>query len=1075
MEQVFLKVLSMSITAGYCVLVVLLLRLFLRKLPKIYSYILWLVVGFRLVCPFSLKSTFSLMRMQPQRLADQLQKLEQSPIPTVGVDAQTQVLADEVVNQTGMAMQNYGQTLPPEGYQNGMEIATTYGRSFLENPMQTTMTLAMVVWVIVAAALLVYSAWTILRLKRNLRAAIPVESNVYETENILTPFVYGIFRPRIYLPHALQGEERKFVLLHEQTHVRRRDYLIKQVAYLLVCVHWFNPLIWVAFYLMCQDMEMSCDESVIRHLGKEQKSGYSATLLALASGKKIALGGPLAFGEGGIKKRIVNVLHYKRPAFWMSVLLLVVLVGILVGLSVNPGEEKTAEAEVKNQDEQPSAMEEVKVASGVMHMGNGNTVTVELIMTEGVYFEEEYDAASIYVYEENYKGNYELRTFDESGNLLASLDLHDVLRGAGDEETFNFPGEFTIPEADYNADGCPDFTIGQTGSSSINFYTLLTVRENGTIEKLCEKEIPYSEGKDFSVVFRQNTQQEQRPILTSVWNNALSEAEQHRYNWNEAKGMYEEAETGANGEPLDPDSFSQAIHYKGYLDESPYTEWNPGWENCDFDEDGLRDRIYRDVAEEEIAYRIEFGNGENLAVGRSEDYFMGLGIQTADVCGDSNPEILFKGFHWGSTAPDCTVTIFEKTENGYEQIPLCYLREYAMNVNGAVWLYDYEGNPVYDFGCPTADFETEYDWESWCENKAWDVLHFDSVGSHLVVDAEFAVLDGTPCFVLYQNIGDKWLYKKLGFVFEIGEQKPDGTGRELTLRKIVPEKLETDMESEESAKDTTNWSKDKSGKYILEYADFNEYSGYLDEIANLEDYGWWYFDFANADFDGDGFLDRVYMETKIEENEYRKVEHYYRIEFGNGNVAEIGPFSEFSFNLQCADLTGDGVQELVFVSAAVQSTNPHSGNLAIYKKQGDTYVMMEVPVVVKEKWMADYADPLYRMGYEIMVLDVSKDKVRVGIPDYDLEATFKIDGEKAVHGNRLGESTLKKYYQCMKNENESIGRDAWTVEVLEYEGKTALDMWIEIEPEPKMDLHEAVVTVVFDNGAWTPIAFRVEE
>lgn len=184
--------------------------------------------------------------------------------------------------------------------------------------MQVVLFVAAVTWLLVAAMLIFYSFWSVFRLKRQLAKAKWVEQNIYEAENLQTPFVLGFFSPRIYLPADLRGREREYVLAHERTHIKRRDYLIKQAAFLVTCVYWFHPLVWLAFYQMCRDMEMSCDESVIRRMGGEIKKEYSASLLSLASGRQIVNGSPLAFGEGGIKARITNVLHYKRPTLWVS-------------------------------------------------------------------------------------------------------------------------------------------------------------------------------------------------------------------------------------------------------------------------------------------------------------------------------------------------------------------------------------------------------------------------------------------------------------------------------------------------------------------------------------------------------------------------------------------------------------------------------------------------------------------------------------------------------------------------------------------------------------------------------------
>lgn len=315
-EQVFLQVLNMSITAGYCVLVVMLLRVFLRRAPKIYSYVLWAVVWFRLVCPVSIESVLSFVRVPAQVIPMDIGVRE---VPEISSGS---ARVDAVIN-SGIRL-----VLPDAAVGDSV------------NPMQVVLAVAGVIWILVAVFLIAYNGYVLLRLKRQLAEARQVEANIYEAENLQTPFVLGFFVPRIYLPSDLCGAEREYVLLHEKTHIKRRDYLVKQLAFAVTCLYWFHPLIWLAFFRMCRDMEMSCDESVIRKLGGAVKKDYSASLLALASGRQIVGGSPLAFGESSIRQRIKNILRYRRPTFLASLFFVTVLALVLAGLTFSP---KTAE------------------------------------------------------------------------------------------------------------------------------------------------------------------------------------------------------------------------------------------------------------------------------------------------------------------------------------------------------------------------------------------------------------------------------------------------------------------------------------------------------------------------------------------------------------------------------------------------------------------------------------------------------------------------------------------------------------------------------------------------------------
>ncbi|HWP79580.1 MAG TPA: M56 family metallopeptidase [Candidatus Acidoferrum sp.] len=296
MEALFLKVLSMSATATYVLLAVLVLRLMLRRAPKWLSYALWSLVLFRLVCPVSIPSAFSVFgRLGKAATADGA--LAHIPENLGGVTPP----------QTGIGRAVINGALPA--------AAPAVGA----NPAQTLLSLGAYIWLAGVALMLIYSVVSYQRLKRRLTDATLAGGNIYETDKIASPFVCGFIAPKIYLPVGLTGEERDYVLRHEETHIARRDYLIKPLAFLVLSVHWFNPFLWLGFVLMSRDLEMSCDEKVIAGLDKEGKTGYSAALMRLATKGPILAGSPLAFGESGAKGRVKNVLNYKKPAFWVLV------------------------------------------------------------------------------------------------------------------------------------------------------------------------------------------------------------------------------------------------------------------------------------------------------------------------------------------------------------------------------------------------------------------------------------------------------------------------------------------------------------------------------------------------------------------------------------------------------------------------------------------------------------------------------------------------------------------------------------------------------------------------------------
>lgn len=307
MEQAFLQVLNMGFTGGAVILLILAARLLLGRAPRIFSYALWSVALFRLLCPVSLSSALSLLPVNPQPVS---QELLLSPNPSV---------------HTGLALLDQPV--------NALLPAPAPGDSV--NPLQVWAFAGSWIWLAGGVILLAYSLLSLLRLRLNLRGAYSEGEGVWLSEKVDTPFVVGVFRPRIYLPASLSDAEREYILLHERTHIRRLDHIWRLAAFLVLCVHWFNPLVWIAFFLSCRDMEMSCDEAVVKMLGDGVKKPYSASLLALSCGRRVPGGTPLAFGEGEVKDRVKNVLCYRKPAFWVTLLGGLAVATLCVGLMLN--------------------------------------------------------------------------------------------------------------------------------------------------------------------------------------------------------------------------------------------------------------------------------------------------------------------------------------------------------------------------------------------------------------------------------------------------------------------------------------------------------------------------------------------------------------------------------------------------------------------------------------------------------------------------------------------------------------------------------------------------------------------
>ncbi len=312
MAEIFQKALNMSIAAGWLILAVIALRLLLRRAPKRFRLLLWAVVGLRLALPWSIESALSLIP-SAQTLPEGIM-LERAPVLDTGISA-----LNGAINP-------------------GFTAAFTPELGASANPLQVLLPIAAALWMLGAAAMLLWALVSWLRLRKRVREAVRLEENVYECE-IASPFVLGLFRPRIYLPFSLENGERELVLAHERAHITAGDHIIKPLGWLLLAAHWYNPLVWLAYALLCRDIELACDERVVRGLSLSDRADYSQALLDLSRPRGGVRACPLAFGESSVKGRVKSVLSYKKPAFWLVLLAVVVCVGAAVCFLTDPKEE----------------------------------------------------------------------------------------------------------------------------------------------------------------------------------------------------------------------------------------------------------------------------------------------------------------------------------------------------------------------------------------------------------------------------------------------------------------------------------------------------------------------------------------------------------------------------------------------------------------------------------------------------------------------------------------------------------------------------------------------------------------
>lgn len=630
MELLFIEVLNINLITCYIILFVLCMRLLLRKAPKIFSYILWAVVFAKLICPVTFESVISLIpeQVSTQRIGSAMLLLPDTEAGSIGTKVQLDLS---------------GSDLP-----NDIQIEAKTNKK-----LSVTFCLA-VIWLMGIMLMLIYSGVAYINLKKRLIHAIHLKDNLYESSGIHSPFVMGILKPRIYLPIDLEKEESKYIIKHEQVHIQRKDYIIKLIAFSISCIHWFNPLVWLSFLLMNRDMEMSCDERVIKKLGNGIKKQYSNSLLSMAATMKKPGGMPIAFGVGGVKKRIKNVLNYKRPALW-SILVSAILVAVVcIGLFFNP----SVSSDNLKDKKQPIQLKNFVISDNQVSLYDGTAASLKLIMTAG-YYDKEYAGAGEGIYAENYDGNYELQLVDQKGVILFTINLNSDW----DYPQINYSGTFDILFTDYNGDSCPDFTIGTYGSSNMNLYYLYTITKDNKIKRICQTEIADSI-KKWSVVFEHKEVGEEYQFLTEGYNNAVGETQQYTYQWDKATGYFKvnKPEVADNQEYL----ISLFGKPHRYYFKSEYSDQ-------DYDGDGRTDKAQINSEYHANSILVSFGNGDaiNLTVTEMEMPIRNFKIFGVDLNKNGENEIVLLS-DTGAQGGDGIygLSVYEKQGNSYKQIPL---------------------------------------------------------------------------------------------------------------------------------------------------------------------------------------------------------------------------------------------------------------------------------------------------------------------------------------------------------------------------------------------------------------------
>ena len=338
MVNIFMQILDMSITASYVILAVMGVRLLLRKAPKKYAYAMWIAPLFRLLCPVSIQSVASAFNFSPMHRAASQTGGELQFIPRDVVIPQSNAEippVDTVITPVTSPVDTVISTVPPVMDTAGTAPMPSVTPEASVNPLQVLIFVGMIIWLIGMAVMVTVSVVNYFRLKKGLRFATRMEGNVWQCETVRSPFLVGLIKPKIYLPYGLDEQTEGYILAHERYHLKRFDHIAKLLGYTALTVHWFNPLCHLAFRLMNGDMEMSCDEHVLER-NNIPTTQYSYSLLTIATNRRFPAATPLAFAETGVKERMINVLKWKKPKKWVSVVAVMVCVILLISCTTNP-------------------------------------------------------------------------------------------------------------------------------------------------------------------------------------------------------------------------------------------------------------------------------------------------------------------------------------------------------------------------------------------------------------------------------------------------------------------------------------------------------------------------------------------------------------------------------------------------------------------------------------------------------------------------------------------------------------------------------------------------------------------
>ncbi len=455
--ELFLNLLNTSITASYLIFAAILIRLIFKKCPKWANCLLWALVAVELLLPVDIESVFSIM---PQK----------EPIPVSGVygDLPTGTVSSQV-NTVTQSVDDAIQT----------DIIGAVRPSSLQN----VISIIACLWITGIAAMLIYSLISYLKVKKSVNEAMYVKENIYLCDNISTPFILGLFKPKIYLPSTLYRDDVLYVVDHEKAHIKRLDHIWKPLGYLLLTIYWFNPTMWVAYILLCKDIELACDEKVIRNLSSDCKKEYSNALINCSSERRMISACPLAFGETGVKNRIKSVLSYKKPAFRIIAVSLIICAALSVTfLTVPPKENNKGNNTAVNE----SVYSDKFIEGEYVYYGTYGLVKPTVVLKRDGTFSFNLAAGSEYFYTGNYSLSDTLLTLNADDGV--SIYTFDVTEDGFVFDAFN---SSEIPEIKVSEDSYKRYNPVSNnamfvckqpvGANSYLDATVLEVKENSIL------------------------------------------------------------------------------------------------------------------------------------------------------------------------------------------------------------------------------------------------------------------------------------------------------------------------------------------------------------------------------------------------------------------------------------------------------------------------------------------------------------------------------------------------------------------------------------------------------------------